>query len=71
MLDERYRNSFKEVYDILENTDEELVKKIPEKFMNFLKNNMNIDYQTNIQKDVGINKQDIRKRNTKYISVNL
>ena len=29
MIDNVYKNSFKEVYDILQNTDEELVHKIP------------------------------------------
>ena len=46
MIDEIYRNSFKEVYDILENTENELIAKIPTKFMNFLKENMNVNYKT-------------------------
>lgn len=59
MIDEIYRNSFKEVYEILKNTDEELVKKIPNKFLEFIKNNMNSDYVINIQKDIEIDKQKI------------
>ena len=38
MIDEIYRNSFKEVYDILQNTENELVVKIQTKFMNFYDN---------------------------------
>ena len=36
MKDEVYRNSFKEVYDVLQNTDIQLVNKIPNKFLNFI-----------------------------------
>ena len=48
MIDEVYRNSFKEVYEILENTENELVEKVPINFINFLKENMNKEYKTNI-----------------------
>ena len=41
MIDEIYKNSFKEVYDILENTEEDLLSKIPNSFMNFIKNKGN------------------------------
>ena len=47
MVDEVYQNAFKEVSDILENTDEELIKKIPSKFIEFIRNNMNKNYITN------------------------
>lgn len=59
MLDNLYKNAFKEVYQILQNTDTELVDKIPSKFINFLKNNMNQDYQTHIDNNVEINKQKL------------
>lgn len=61
MIDEVYRNSFKEVYDILGNTEKELVEKIPEHFMNLLKENMNENYKTNIRTDVDIDKQKLSK----------
>ena len=61
MIDEIYKNSFKEVYDILENTEDELVSKIPDKFMNFLKENMNPNYKTNINKDEELDKQHLLK----------
>ena len=59
MMNEIYKNSFKEVYDILENTEKELVDKIPKKFMNFLKSNMNEDYKTDIKKDEKISNQKL------------
>lgn len=57
MIDNLYKNAFKQVYEILQNTDTELVEKIPAKFIEFLQNNMNIDYQTNIDKNMDIDKQ--------------
>ncbi len=59
MMNEIYKNSFKEVYDILENTEKELVDKIPKKFMDFLKSNMNKDYKTDIKKDEKISNQKL------------
>lgn len=57
MIDDLYKNAFKEVYEILQNTDEKLVEKIPLKFIAFLQNNMNEDYQTNINNNIDIDKQ--------------
>lgn len=57
MIDNLYKNAFKEVYVILQNTDTELVEKIPSNFVKFLQNNMNIDYQTNIDTNIDIDKQ--------------
>ena len=45
MLDEIYRNSFKEVYYILQNSETELLQKVPTKFLDFLKSNMNSEYK--------------------------
>lgn len=59
MIDNIYRNAFKEVYIILQNTDDELVRRIPKNFIEFLHNNMNTDYQTNIDKNIEINKQTL------------
>ena len=59
MIDNIYKNAFKEVYEILQNTQEELIQKIPSKFIDFLQNNMNKDYPTNINSNVTIDKQSI------------
>ena len=69
MIDEIYRNSFKEVYDILENTENELVVKIPIKFMNFLKDNMNVNFKTNINMDEEIDKQCLSKETEAILSL--
>ena len=69
MIDEVYRNSFKEVYEILENTENELLEKIPTKFMNFIKENMNGNYKTNIQRNVDIDKQLLLKETEAVLSL--
>lgn len=69
MIDEVYRNSFKEVYEILKNTENELLEKIPTKFMNFIKENMNGNYKTNIQRNVDIDKQLLLKETEAVLSL--
>lgn len=59
MIDNVYKNAFKEVYEILKNTDKELVEKVPQKFIDFLQNNMNTDYQVNIDNNIEIDKQTL------------
>lgn len=69
MIDNMYRNSFKEVYDILQNTEDELIEKIPNTFINFIKENMNVDYKTNIRKDIEIDKQKLLKETEAILSL--
>ena len=46
MVDNNINNSFKQVYDILQYTDINLINKIPTKFIEFLKENMNVKYNS-------------------------
>ncbi len=69
MIDEIYKNSFKEVYDILENTEEDLLSKIPNSFMNFIENNMNVDYKTSINLNETIDKQHLLKETEAILSL--
>lgn len=69
MIDNTYRNAFKEVYVILKNTDQELLKKIPNQFMKFLQDNMNREYQINIKKDIEIDKQKILKETESILAL--
>ncbi len=69
MIDEIYKNSFKEVYDILKNTEEDLLSKIPNSFMNFIKNNMNVDYKTSINLNETIDKQHLLKETEAILSL--
>ena len=59
MLELRYRNAFKEVDEILKYTDIDLVNKIPKKFINFLRENMNNNYEFNVQEGLYLNKQKL------------
>lgn len=69
MVDEVYQNAFKEVSDILENTDEELIKKIPSKFIEFIRNNMNKNYITNINREVRISEQKLLRETEGILSL--
>lgn len=69
MIDNIYKDSFKEVYDILQNTDEELVMKIPITFINFIKNNMNENYKTNINPNARIDSQNLSKETEAILSL--
>jgi hypothetical protein len=69
MVDDVYSNSFTEVYCILQNTEMELVNKIPLKFVNFLKDNMNSSYIPNIKTDVPIDKQNLLKETESILSL--
>lgn len=59
MLELKYRNAFKEVDEILKYTDIDLVNKIPKKFINFLRENMNNEYEFYVQEGLSLNKQNL------------
>ena len=69
MIDNVYKNSFKEVYEILQNTEDELVKKIPFKFIKFLESNMNKEYQTKIDNTLELDKQLILPETENILSL--
>lgn len=69
MLDNVYRNAFKEVYEILQNTEDALVEKIPQKFITFLQSNMNRDYKTGIDNTIAIDKQSILPETENILSL--
>lgn len=69
MIDDVYRNSFKEVYFILQNTEKELVDKIPLKFIDFIKSNMNSNYIPNIKTDIPIDSQNILNETEAILSL--
>ena len=69
MIDSVYRNALKEVYDILENTESALLEKIPQKFMNFIKENMNISYKTNVNPEIELVKQPLLKETESILAL--
>ena len=69
MIEECYRNAFKEVYVILENTELTLLAKLPIELINFIKDNMNCDYKTHIQTNINIDKQSLLKETESILSL--
>lgn len=69
MIDSIYRNALKEVYDILENTESALLEKIPKKFMNFIKENMNVSYKNNINPEIELAKQPLLKETESILAL--
>ncbi len=69
MIYNMYTNAFTEVYYILQNTDESLLNKIPNKFIQFIQNNMNRDYNVEIKKDFPIDKQPLLKETEAILSL--
>lgn len=57
MIDNTYRNAFKETLVIIENSDESILSKIPKSFLNFLKSNMNYNYNYKIDNNLSLDCQ--------------
>ena len=57
MLDKNYQRALKEVDEVLKYTDSNLVEKIPNKFINFIHENMDNSQIININPNVNLNKQ--------------
>lgn len=69
MTNNTYPNALKEVYDILENTDEELLNKIPQNFIEFIHENMNPQYKSNIDPSIDIDKQTLLYETSAILSL--
>lgn len=54
-------NAYSEVYEILQNTDQELVNKIPKSYLEVIKNNRNLDYKFIYDKSKSPKEQKILK----------
>lgn len=59
MVDKRYQYALKQINDILENTEEELVNQIPKQVKEFIQKNMDKNYESKIQKDKELDKQEL------------
>lgn len=59
MITTNYRNAYKEVYTILSYLSDEDFNKIPPKVINAIKNNMNEDYEYEMNEDVDIFNQQM------------
>ncbi len=64
-----YRKALTEVEKILENTDKELVDKIPKDFMEFIKANKAVDYNFEVNKEKGLLEQEISDKTKALLSL--
>ena len=64
-----YRQALFEVYKILQNTDEEIINKIPEKFMKFVKENMDTNYKFELEKGKELIKQNLKDETKQIIAL--
>lgn len=56
-----YKQSLTELNTIIHYMDIEYLKKIPQKFINFINENMDANYQPNISKNISIHEQNLKK----------
>ncbi len=54
-----YRNALTEVNAVINNSQEDIISKIPSRFKNFINQNMNTSHSVNIQPDKSILEQNI------------
>ena len=64
-----YRQALFEVYKILENTDEEIKNKIPEKFIKFVKENMDTNYKFELEKGKELVRQNLKYETKQIIAL--
>ena len=64
-----YRQALFEVYKILENTDEGIKNKIPEKFIKFVKENMDTNYKFELEKGKELVRQNLKSETKQIIAL--
>lgn len=69
MLSVEYQKSITEVLDILDNTDESLVNKIPKKFLKFLNENKSDTYIPNLEYDKELENMNLMPKTKTILSI--
>lgn len=69
MIENNYPNAFKEVDIILKNTEENLYKKIPKSFIEFIEYNKNDEYKVSIDCNKDIDKQKLLPKTEAILSL--
>lgn len=62
MISVEYREALVEVLEVLDNTDADLVNKIPKKFMEFMKNNASRTYQKEMSDNQNLNDLTLKEK---------
>ena len=68
-MDIKYRKAFEEVLDLLEHTERALVRKIPRKFMEFLRQNADMTHEVMFDSSKRLKEQAIRKKKKKILAM--
>ena len=66
---EEYRKALSEVNQILLNTDEEVVAKIPKRFQEFVKNNMDEEHKLEIKEGQSLIEQNIMSETKQILAL--
>lgn len=69
MITTQLREGIAETLDILKNMDKIYVEKIPEDFMNFLKQNKAEEYRANLDHRLKINEMDLKEQTKDILTV--
>lgn len=68
-MDDNMRKAFAEVYDIIYHMDGELIDLIPDDFLDMVENEMDEDYDVNIDYDKNLNDQDLLPETRAIITI--
>ena len=68
-MKEKYMNALTEVNAIMDNSSNEVIYKIPIRFRNFVSQNMNNNYNVNLDLDKSIIEQNISKEAKSIIAL--
>lgn len=68
-MDSRYKKAFKELDYILKNTETETLNKIPDRFIKYMKNNMDDSYTPNIKHNTNLENQDLLEETKELMAI--
>ena len=58
-MEETTKQAFSEVYDIIEHMEEKIKEKIPKRFINFIKENMDLNYKIKVDYSESLGNQNL------------
>ena len=64
-----YRKALYEVYVVLEHTNEEIKNRIPKKFIEFIKENMDKRHEFYLKENLGLEKQDLMLETKQILAI--
>ncbi|MBO5371594.1 MAG: hypothetical protein J6A75_02625 [Lachnospiraceae bacterium] len=68
-MSKEYREAFVDVWEILKNTEEELVNRIPQKALRFFYENGDLDYKTSYKVGKGLKEQELSEKTKDILAV--